>query len=105
MNCIGKRFPLLLAYAPQGDADLLGTWDMAVEAMGIDAAAPFPLLAAMPYCRAGELVDANRRETCDGIAKVFAERSGTRSERSIGIGMGKRLGWPPGATPAARGGA
>ncbi|MGZ5278240.1 MAG: hypothetical protein ACXWCU_20230, partial [Caldimonas sp.] len=41
-----------------------------------------------------DLGDGNRRETCERIATLAAERSTSLLAQSIGISIGKRLGWP-----------
>jgi hypothetical protein len=82
-------------YAPAGDAHLNETVNLAIQVLGVEAALPIPFYStALKYCGVGNLVDANRRETCEGIAALFLEKSSTLVDHGMGLGIGKRLGWP-----------
>jgi hypothetical protein len=85
---------MLIEHAPPGETYLTGAFGLAGEAFGVDAAGTAPYATATKYCVARNLADANRRETCEGVATLLVERSNTFLERAIGIGMAKRLGWP-----------
>jgi hypothetical protein len=91
---LGVLPKVLIEHAPSGDAYLAGTVAMAIEGLAIDASASVPYTTATRYCGARNLGDANRRETCERIAELFVTRSVTPSERDIGLGMARRLGWP-----------
>jgi hypothetical protein len=84
---------MLVEHAPSDEARLSDVFGLAAEATGIEAAVPMPFSTEAKYCSAGALPDSNRRETCEGIAKLLVERSNTFIEMGIGIGMAKRLGW------------
>lgn len=90
----GALVAQFVEHAPPGDAHLGDALNVALEAIGFEAAAPFPYFTASKYCSAGALADANRRETCEGIATVLMQKSRTLMDYSIGLGMAKRLGWP-----------
>jgi hypothetical protein len=85
---------MLIEHAPPGETYLMGALALATDGFGIDAAAGVPYQTATKYCNARNLADANRRETCEGVATLLVERSNTLLERAIGIGMARRLGWP-----------
>ena len=38
--------------------------------------------------------DSNRRQTCSAVAELFVAGSDTLIERSIGVRLGEKLGWP-----------
>ena len=46
------------------------------------------------YCRAEALADANRRETCDALAHTLAQRGMSLADVSVGIAIGRNVGWP-----------
>ena len=78
---------------PGGEANALGGYGAAVYVFGIEAATQPGWSAAMSYCAATELADANRSELCERIAVVLAEHADTALARGIGMGLAKRLGW------------
>jgi len=49
----------------------------------------------MAFCSASAVLDVNRRQVCSALADVLAERSETYFNRSPGIEIGRRVGWPP----------
>ena len=72
-----------------------GTVRAAGQASGIEASRLRGLVSTLEHCSEKELVDSNRRETCERIAAVMTDRSIddlTRDPRAASIG--KRLGWP-----------
>jgi len=44
-------------------------------------------------CKTSALRDANRHQICTAAAELLVEHSDTLLERSVGIGIGTRLGW------------
>ena len=84
----------LLDHVPAGEANLLGADWMAAEGITFsqaDSSFEWPILQ---YCHAKLLEDPNRRDLCDRIANLAAERSTSLATRSLAFGIGKRLGWP-----------
>lgn len=77
---------------PGGEANALGGYGAAAYVIGIEAAQP-GWSAAMSYCAAKELADANRSELCERIAVVLAEHADTALGRGMGMSLAKRLGW------------
>ncbi|MGZ5747752.1 MAG: hypothetical protein ACXWJ3_16380 [Caldimonas sp.] len=91
----GQLAAVLLDHAPAGESSLLGAAHLATQAIGFGSAdAARSLQALGSYCRGRDLGDGNRRETCERIATLAAERSTSLLAQSIGISIGKRLGWP-----------
>jgi hypothetical protein len=84
-----------IEHAPKGDEHLGEALNVAIEAIGFEAASSLPYPTATKYCGVRNLTDANRRETCEGIATVLLQKSNTLADYTIGLGMAKRLGWPP----------
>ena len=81
------------AHAGSLDIDTIGAFSLSVEAVGMAAAQFAPLQTLTLACRLPEIGDANRRQLCEGVAEVMAERSDTLMLRQVGGGMGRRLGW------------
>ncbi len=90
----GALSAVMTEYVPAGDANLLGTWGMLIQAIGIDSVDGIAWQNSSRYCGAEEIADPNRRETCERMARMLVDRSTTLIARSIGTGIGKRLGWP-----------
>jgi hypothetical protein len=84
----------LIDHLPADDSALIGTWGLIVQAVGLEAVAGSAWAPVARYCGARELADPNRGETCERIADLLVEHSSTTDARAIGIGIGKRLGWP-----------
>ncbi len=84
----------LIEHAPPGDADLLGTYLLAIEARSLDAASALRAAPAVRTCEGAALVDANRRETCNHLAELLVERSGSLRDRRLGATLARRLQWP-----------
>lgn len=78
---------------PGGEANTVGGFGAAVYVIGIEAATQPGWSAAISYCGAKELADANRSELCERIAVVLAEHADTALARSMGLSLAKRLGW------------
>ena len=85
---------LMMDHVPAGDANLFGVWGMVIQAIGIDSVGATAWQNSARYCGAKEIADPNRRETCERMATMLVERSTTMIARSVGTGIGKRLGWP-----------
>src|SRR3989442_122961 len=86
---------MVLAHAPDGDAAMLGTSQLLVEVIGIQAAVAIPgYQVVTQYCREDALRDANHRQTCVDIAEVLATKSTTTMDQMIGGALGRRVGWP-----------
>ena len=90
-----KLSAVILDHAPADEASLLGVAEMAARGYYF-LAADTSLISPPPflYCRAKDLDDANRRETCERIANLAAERSTSYWGQYAGRVIGKALGWP-----------
>jgi hypothetical protein len=86
---------LILEAAPEDDELQSGVFVLSAEVVGVQAAwtlpAYQPLVAA---CKPEMLRDSNRRQTCEAIGELFAQRSDSMLERGIGASLGRQLGWP-----------
>lgn len=81
--------------APEGDSGTVAVFELTLETFGIAAAWGNPTYQLLTQaCRADALRDANRRQTCEGIATTLSERSDSILPAMIGIGIGRRLDWP-----------
>jgi len=79
-------------HAPQDERSMIGA-DRAVEqAAGIDSHVA-SWQGVFDYCSVKAAADPNRRETCERVAALLVERSTTSVVRSMGVGLGRRLGW------------
>lgn len=86
---------LVIERMPRDDASMPATLTLASEAIGMDTASNLAGYQALhELCKASALGDANRRQTCSAVAELFVERSDALLERSVGIALGQRLGWP-----------
>ncbi len=84
----------MIAAAPQADGMAVGTWLASLDAIRyetLDLGMPEP----WRYCEARAIANANRRDTCEKIATVLAERSTTLIGRTVGVGLAKKLDWAP----------
>jgi hypothetical protein len=84
---------IVIEHAPQDEPSMIGTEMTVTQAVGLEAAQRDPLHGVGEYCSVKAIGDANRRDTCERIATVLAERSTTLIARSMGMAMGRRLGW------------
>lgn len=86
---------LVLDAAPNDDALQNGVFALAVEVIGIQAAWSLPSYQPLvSACKTELLRDSNRRQTCEAMGELFAQRSDTLLERGIGVSVGRQLGWP-----------
>lgn len=86
---------LVLAHTPSDDAAMSAKLTLAVEMIGIAAAHSVPGYQGLTHaCSGAALKDSNRRETCSAVAELFVAGSDTLIERSIGVRLGEKLGWP-----------
>jgi hypothetical protein len=86
---------LVVEAAPQDDGLRNGVFMLAVEAIGIQAAWSLPAYQPLvSACKRDMLRDSNRRQTCEAIAELMAEKSDTLLERGLGGAVGRQLGWP-----------
>ena len=92
----------LADHVPSDDAHLLGSTTVLAQAARIERLQSTIGLEVARYCSEKELGDANRRETCERIAAVFAARSTTPVARMLGERLGRGLGWPSERVAAAR---
>ena len=83
------------------DDSILAAFQVAAMALGVSA--PSISQSLMQGCRGSALNDANRRQLCEGAAAALVSRSDTFLVMRIGIGMGRRLGWPPTSDDETRG--
>lgn len=73
-----------------------------LRSLGVDAARPMPYLSLMQACSAAATADANRRQVCQVVAELLAERSRGMMARQIGVALGERSGWPAERVAALR---
>ena len=86
---------LVVEAAPPDDGLRNGVFVLTVEAIGIQAAWSMPgYQPLVSACRRDALRDSNRRQTCESIADLLAERSDTLIERMLGGAVGRQVGWP-----------
>ncbi len=86
---------LLIDAAPDDDGLRNGVFLLAVEAIGLQSTVSLPSYAPfVSVCRREALRDSNRRQTCDSIADLLAQKSDTLLERAMGEAVGRQLGWP-----------
>ena len=86
---------LLVDAAPDDDGLRNGVYMLAIEAIGVQAAWALPAYQpVMAACRRDVLRDSNRRQTCEAMAELMAEKSDTLIERGMGSAIGRQLGWP-----------
>jgi hypothetical protein len=86
---------LVVEAAPPDDGLRNGVFMLTVEAIGIQAAWSLPAYQPLvSACKREALRDSNRRQTCESIADLLAEKSDTLIERMIGGAVGRQLGWP-----------
>ncbi|MEO8526053.1 MAG: hypothetical protein ABI460_15110 [Caldimonas sp.] len=84
----------LMDHLPADDSALIGTRGLIVQVVGLEAKDGTAWAPVARYCGARELVDSNRGQTCERIATLLVEHSSTTLARSVGVGIGTRLGWP-----------
>jgi hypothetical protein len=85
---------LVIDHMPGDEASMPAALTLASEAIGVEAAWSLPGYQALyDWCKTSTLRDANRRQTCTAVAELLVEHSDTLLERSVGVGIGKRLGW------------
>ena len=84
----------ILNHVPTDDETLPGLSGLLAQASGIEVSRVRGLVSTLEHCGEKELVDSNRRETCERIAAVMIDRSMTSPARHTGGELGKRLGWP-----------
>ena len=81
--------------APQDDALSSGVLMLAMEAMSLQAMVSLPTYQPLVgACRSDALRDSNRRQTCEAIAELWANKADTLTERAMSGTLGGRLGWP-----------
>lgn len=86
---------LFIDAAPVDDGLRNGIFLLAVEAIGLQSTVSLPSYAPfVSVCRREALRDSNRRQTCDSIAELLAQKSDTLVERAMGEAVGRQLGWP-----------
>jgi hypothetical protein len=80
----------IVDHAPQDERYLLGTENMVDVATGVDL--PPQWTAVKAYCSPSAVAEPNRRETCERVAGLLAERSTSLMARHIGEDLTERLG-------------
>jgi hypothetical protein len=75
---------------------------MAVEAAGASRTVPPSLGPTLNYCSAPALRDVNRRQSCEALAELLANRADTLADLATARSLGERLGWPPERLAALR---
>lgn len=90
--------------APGDEPGTVAAFELAHETFGMAATWGMPSYQHLTQaCRADALRDANRRQTCEGIAATLSERSDTVLPAMIGISIGRRIDWPMERVARARG--
>jgi len=97
----GRATAQMITAAPQVNEGVVGTWLAALTAISYESLYLPSFQDASRYCDARALGNANRRDTCEKIATLLADRSTTLVGRAYGIGLGKRLDWPAARIAAA----
>jgi len=86
---------LFVDAVPDDDGLRNGVFMLAVDAIGFQSAWVMPSYQPLASaCRRDALRDSNRRQTCEAIAELMAEKSDTLIERSMAVAVGRQLGWP-----------
>jgi hypothetical protein len=86
---------LVLDHVPADEASMPVALTLSSEALDVEKAWALPGYTALyDVCRPSALRDANRRQTCAAVAELLVDRADTLLERGIGVGLGRRLGWP-----------
>ena len=86
---------LFIDVAPDDDGLRNGVFLLVIEAIGLQSTVSLPSYAPFAsVCRREALRDSNRRQTCDSIAELLAQKSDTLVERAMGEAVGRQLGWP-----------
>jgi len=89
---LSKINAIVADHAPQDERSIIGN-EMAVgQAIGIESHLA-SWQSVFDYCGVKATSDSNRRETCERVAALLVERSTTLVARSMGVGIGRRLGW------------
>lgn len=96
-------FGAIHAHIGSLDIDLPAALGVSVEAISMAAAQSMTIQPLVQACRIPAIGDANRRQVCEGVAEVMAERSDSLLLRQVGVAMGRRLGWPEQRTDAMTG--
>lgn len=95
-SVVDSRFGLLaheaIRLVDSGASPLAGL-GIAIAVIGIEAATVWPMQPVSKHCEAAALNDGARRTECEGIAMLFTEHSRQLLDFSLGITLGKRLGW------------
>ncbi len=85
----------LLDHVPAGESALFGAASLAAMALGFSmSAAAEQGQTIASYCGPSGLADANRRESCDRIARLAVERGTSFTAWQLGFSIGRRVGWP-----------
>lgn len=95
---------VILEHLPDDEATKIAATMFVTESIGMAAAWSLPgYQPLMNACGKDQLLDSNRRQTCDSAAELLVTRSNTMLEQGIGIALGKRLDWPAERTDRLRG--
>jgi len=83
---------LVIDLAPDDDALRSGVLLLATDTLAAQGLPEYqPLVSA---CGRDQLRDSSRRQTCEAIADLMANKSDTLLERQIGGAIGRQAGWP-----------
>lgn len=85
---------LLIEAAPDDDALRNGVFMLAMESIAYQAAWVLPAYQTLvPACSRDALRDSNRRQVCEAIGELMAEKSDTMFERGLSTAVGRQVGW------------
>jgi len=85
----GRATAQMIMAAPQPNGMVVGTWLAALTAISYESLDLSSLQDASRYCEARSLGNANRRDTCEKIATLLADRSTTLLARASGLDLGQ----------------
>jgi hypothetical protein len=105
-NAHWGALPRIVAQALPSDLPTLGKTIAISDAWEMQGVVALPLLAgareASQFCSSDTLRDSNRRQTCERLADVLADKGKTSVDVNIGWSLRERLGWPKDKVQAMR---
>lgn len=86
--------PALVLGAQPADAGPVDRYAMLNEALAVSAAIGARMPYPSRYCATALLADANRRQQCEALGQLFANKAETVMDLVVAKGLGGSLGWP-----------